>query len=198
MRDLDTIPSVQYTDTWVTLNGTRTADSAAKCDRAIHHRTPKEEEMSPISTPTKRTYYPASPTEKDRLLLWIPRDELEGMAEDDLLPPSVLEDYPDGVEVEVTPSGFDELGLDLGVSPETIKALYGQLAERGQVPPSGLVDGAALERAAREVVATEADAGPPRFTPESLERLSRLANRASLEPEMSDGEEAQTFLRGLE
>jgi hypothetical protein len=154
--------------------------------------------MSPISTPKKRTYYPASPTEKDRLLLWIPRDELEDMAEDDLLPPSVLEDYPDGLEVEVTPSGFDELGLDLGVSPETIKALYGQLADRGQVPTSGLVDGAALERAAREMVDTDAGAGPPRFTPESLERLSRLADRASLEPEMSDGEEAQTFLRGLE
>jgi hypothetical protein len=177
---------MEYTDIWVTLDGTPSAESAAKCDRVIHRATPKEEEMSPISTPTKRTYYPASPTEKDRLLLWIPRDELEGMAEENLLPPSVLEDYPDGVEVEVTPSGFDELGLDLGVSPDTIKALYGQLAERGQVPQSGLVDGAALERAAREVVTTEADAGPPRFTPDSLE------------PEMSDGEEAQTFLRGLE
>ena len=177
---------MEYTGIWVTLDGTPSAVSAAKCDRVIHHQTTKEEEMSPISTPTKRTYYPASPTEKDRLLLWIPRDELEGMAEENLLPPSVLEDYPDGVEVEVTPSGFDELGLDLGVSPDTIKALYGQLAERGQVPQSGLVDGAALERAAREVVATEADAGPPRFAPDSLE------------PEMSDGEEAQTFLRGLE
>jgi hypothetical protein len=142
--------------------------------------------MSPISTPKKRTYYPRSPTEKDRLLLWIPRDELEGMAGEGLVAPSVLDEYPDGVEVEVTSSGFGELGLDLGVSPETIRAVYGQLAERGQVPQSGLVDGAALERAAREMVAAEADVGPPRFSPESLE------------PEMSDGEDAQTFLRSLE
>lgn len=154
--------------------------------------------MSPISTPTRRTYYPASPTEKDRLLLWIPRREVEGMAEEGLLPPSVLDEYPDGLEVEVTPSGFDELGLDLGASPETITALYRQLAERGQVPRSGLVDGAALERAAREMVTIEEDAGPPRFTGESLERLSHLADRESLEPDMSDGEEAQAFLQSLE
>jgi len=153
--------------------------------------------MSPISTPTKRTYYPASPTEKDHLLLWIPTDELEVMVEDDLLPPSVLEDYPDGAEVEVTPSGFDELGLDLGVSPETISAVYGQLAERGEVPQSGLVDGAALESAARQMETIEAGEGPPRFSPESLERLPDLADRASLEPEMSDGEDAETFLRDL-
>ena len=154
--------------------------------------------MSPISTPTKRTYYPASPTEKDRLLLWIPREELESMAEEDLLPPSVSEDYPDGVEVEVTAPGFDELGLDLGVSPEILRALYKRLAERGQVPPSGLVDGAALEKAAREMVTIEADTGPPMFTAESLERLSHLADREALEPTMSDGEEAETFLRDLE
>jgi len=134
----------------------------------------------------------------DRPFLWIPRDELEEMAEDDLLPPSVLEDYPDGVEVEVTASGFDELGLDLGVSPETIGALYRLLAERGQVPPSGLVDGATLENEAREMVTIEAAAGPPRFAPESLERLPHLADSASLEPEMSDGEEAQAFLQSLE
>ena len=153
--------------------------------------------MSPISIPSKRTYYPASPTEQSRVLLWIPRPELEGMVEEDLIPEEVLEEYPDGAEVEVTPAGFDELGIDLGVSPEVISATYEQLLEAGHVPESGLVDGATLERVAREIVDTDDDAGPPRITPEALERVSPLPDQVLPEPEMTDGEEAETFLRDL-
>jgi len=153
--------------------------------------------MSPISIPRKRTYYPASPTEKDRLLLWIPRDELEGMVEEDLLAASILEEYPNGAEVEVTPAGFEELGIDLGVSPEALTVVYGHLLERGEVPESGLVDGATLERVAREIVDTDDDARPPRITPEALERVSPLPDQGLPEPEMTDGEEAETFLRDL-
>ena len=137
--------------------------------------------MSPISIPSKRTYYPASPTEQSRVLLWIPRAELEDMIEEDLIPEEVLEEYPDGAEVEVSPAGFDELGIDLGVSPEVISATYEQLLEAGHVPDSGLVDGATLERVARE----------------ALERVSPLPDQGLPEPEMTDGEEAETFLRDL-
>jgi hypothetical protein len=154
--------------------------------------------MSPISTPRQRTYYPASPTEMDRLLLWIPRDELEGMVEENLLPPPVLEEYPDGAEVEVTPSGFEELGIDLGVSPEALRAVYGHLLERGEVPPSGLVDGAILEEVAREVGEPDEETGPVPFSPELLERIPPLTDRELPEPEMTEGEEAETFLRDLE
>jgi hypothetical protein len=154
--------------------------------------------MSPISTPRRRTYYPASPTEMDRLLLWIPIDELEGMVEQNLLPPSVLEEYPDGAEVEVTQAGFAELGIDLGISPEALRAVYGHLLDRGEVPPSGLVDGAALEQVAREAPEIEEETGPAPFSPEALERIPRLTERELPEPEMTEGEEAETFLRDLE
>ncbi len=154
--------------------------------------------MSPISTPRRRTYYPASPTETDRLLLWIPRDELEGMVEEDLLPRTVLEEYPDGAEVEVTRAGFDELGIDLGVSPEALTAVYAHALERGEVPPSGMVDGASLERVAREVPEIDVATGPPRIRPEALERIPPLTERELPEPEMTEGEEAETFLRDLE
>ena len=153
--------------------------------------------MSPISVPRKRAYYPASPDEQDRLLLWIPKDELEGMVEEDLMPESILEDFPDGLEVEVTPEAINELGLDLGLSPEAVRAVYAHLSERGQVPQSGVVDGAALEQAARAMVESDEEAPPPMFTPEFLERASRIGERELPEPEMTDGEEATTFLRRL-
>jgi hypothetical protein len=153
--------------------------------------------MSPISVPSKRTYYPASPTEQTRLLLWIPREELESMIEEDLIPEEVLAEYPDGAEVEVTAAGFQELGIDLGISPEVISATYEELMEEGQVPESGLVDGATLERVAQEIVDTTDDVGPPRITPEVLERVSPLTVEGLPEPEMTDGEEAETFLRDL-
>jgi hypothetical protein len=153
--------------------------------------------MSPISVPSKRTYYPASPTERSRVLLWIPREELESMVEDDLISEAVLEEYPDGAEVEVTPAGFQELNLDLGISPEIISATYEELMEQGQVPESGLVDGATLERVARELVDAGDDAELPPVTPEALERVSPLTDQGLPEPEMTDGEEAETFLRDL-
>ena len=189
---------MEYTGARLTPHGTPTASRAAKYHRVIHHPISKEEEMSPISTPTKRTYYTASPTEKDRLRLWIPIDELEGMVEEDLLPASVLDEYPDGAEVEVTPAGFEELGIDLGVSPEALTAVYGHLLERGEVPPSGLVDGAALERIAREAPQAAEETGPAPFSPEALERIPRLTERELPEPEMTEGEEAEIFLRDLE
>ncbi len=153
--------------------------------------------MSPIRTPRKRAYYPTSPNEKDRLLLWIPKDELEGMVQEDLLPPSVLEDFPRGMEVEVSPAGFEELGIDVGISPEAISATYGLLAETGKVSKSGLADGAALEGVARGIADTDDTPGPPRFTLEALDRVSPPTDRGVPEPEMADGEEAQTFLRRL-
>ena len=153
--------------------------------------------MSPIRTPRIRAYYPTSPNEKDRLLLWIPKDELESMVQEDLLPPSVLEDFPRGMEVEVSPSGFEELGIDVGVSPAAIRATYGLLAETGKVSKSGLADGAALEGVVRGIVDTDDSPGPPRFTLKALNRVSPLTDRGLPEPEMTDGDEAETFLRRL-
>ena len=153
--------------------------------------------MSPISVPSKRTYYPASPTEQTRVLLWLPRTELETMVEEDRISEAVLDEYPDGAEVEVTPAGFQELGIDLGISPEVISATYEELKEAGQLPESGLVDGATLERVAQEITYTGDDVGPPRITPEVLERVSPLTDEGLPEPEMTDGEEAETFLRDL-
>jgi hypothetical protein len=153
--------------------------------------------MSPIRVPRKRAYYPASPNEQDRLLLWIPEDELEGMVEEGLLPQAVLEDFPRGLEVEVTPESINELGLDLGTNPEAVRAVYAHLSDRGQVPDSGMVDAAALEQATREIVESDEEAPPPMFTPEFLERASRLGERELPEPEMTDGEEPTTFLRRI-
>jgi hypothetical protein len=155
--------------------------------------------MSPIRVPRNRAYYLTSPNEKDRLLLWIPKEELEDMVEAGHLPEAVLEDFPRGLEVEVTSQGFEEMGIDLGINPEAISTLYGYLSERGKVPDSGVVDGAALEHTAREILESveEPDTNAPTFTPEFLETVRGIGQRRLPEPEMTDGEEPTLFLRRL-
>jgi hypothetical protein len=155
--------------------------------------------MSPIRVPRNRAYYLTSPNEKDRLLLWIPKDELKAMVEEGRLPEAVLADFPRGLEVEVTSQGFEHLQIDLGIDPEAISTLYRYLSERGKVPDSGVVDGAALEHTAREILegVEEPDTKAGTFTPEFLETRRGIAQRRLPEPEMTDGEEPMLFLRRL-
>ena len=150
-----------------------------------------------IRTPSQRAYYPASRNEPDRLLCWIPDDELARMVNLGQIAPEVLEDYPDGLEVEVSRAAFDEFGIELGVSPEAIEAAYNHLREQGSLPDSGRVDGASLESVAPE---------PLRGGPEGLMYPKGPLEKASLppwgsgklpEPEMTDGEDPRTVMLGL-
>jgi hypothetical protein len=119
------------------------------------------------------------------------------MVAEGVLPQTILEDFPDGLEVEVTSEGLGEFGLDLGIDPEAVRAVYRHLAEAGKVPESGVVDGAALEQVALEVMEGEEEAPPRTFGPESLDRISGIEERQLPEPEMTDGEEPTSFLREL-
>ena len=144
-----------------------------------------------ISTPSKRAYYPASKYEHDQLLCWIPEEELQRMVRFGQIAPDVLDDYPDGLEVEVSQAAFDELEIDFGVSPEAIRQAYAYHRGRKALPESGVVDGATLERVAQE---------PLRGAPEGFVKGVGVlsAGEKFPEPEMTDGEDPRTVMLGLE
>jgi hypothetical protein len=146
-----------------------------------------------ISTPSKRAYYPASENERDQLLCWIPEEELQRMVRFGQITPDVLEDYPDGLEFEVTQAAFDEFEIDLGVSPEAIQEAYAYHRERGEIPETGAVDGAALESAALDSAAQESLRGGP----EMLTKGGPAIGFKFPEPEMTEGEDPRTVMLGL-
>jgi len=150
--------------------------------------------MTQIRTPRKRAYYPESKTEVDRLLLWIPAEEIQPMVQDGLIAPYVVDDYPDGFEIDVSTSEFEEFEIDLGVSPEAITAAYVHYREREQLPDSGMMDGATLESAARGMAETDPTVSG-QFDPSTV--LDPNTQKLP-EPEMTDGEDAMTFLRKLQ
>jgi hypothetical protein len=144
-----------------------------------------------IHMPRARAYYLASENEPDFLLCWIPVDELARLADEGRVAPEALEDYPEGLELEVSPAAFEELGLDLGLSPEEIKGVYAGLRQVGALPASGMVDGARLETEARGLAAVPGDfeaLGAP---------LSFSSGKPLPEPEMTDGEDARTVMQRL-
>lgn len=98
-----------------------------------------------IKTPKKRAYYPASKNEKDRLLCWLPVDELKAMKAAGKAPEQVLEDYPYGLELEVSNEAFQEYGIKLGCDAGELVAAYRKLLKAKRLPDSLVIDGASLE-----------------------------------------------------
>ncbi len=136
-----------------------------------------------ISIPRVRAYYPASKNEPDRLLCWIPADELKTMAENGQVLSDILEDYPDGLEVEVSEQAFDEFDLKLGVEPDALVEAYANLLQSGALPESRRVAGESLEEQASP------SPGIAFAIPKSAAKLP--------EPDMTDGKDAQTVMQLL-
>jgi hypothetical protein len=149
-----------------------------------------------ISVPETRAYYPASKNEPEYLLCWVPATELAQLVDQGRVARDILEDYPGGLEVEVSASAFEEVEMDLGVSPEAIKQAYESLWERKRhgdptaLPESGRVDGAWLEDVARVAASGlfpfAIDAG-----------LEFAAGERPPQPKMSDGQDARTVMQNL-
>lgn len=146
-----------------------------------------------IRTPSTRAYYPASRSEKDRLLCWIPPDELAHMVQDGHIAQDVLDDYPDGLEFEVSKSAFNEFQIDLGISAEALSETYAELLAQGVLPESGRVDGASLERVAHE----RERSGPEALTKGVPKDVEGSIRRKLPEPEMTDGEDPMTVMLSI-
>jgi hypothetical protein len=148
-----------------------------------------------IKTPKRRAYYPASRNERDRLLCWIPAEELERMVQDGRVVEDILEDYPDGLEIEVSEEAFEEFGIDIDVSPEAIRHAFADLTIQKRLPQSGIVDGASLERIAQQAQGSAMES----FTLRPPAQVHRFSVEQELpEPEMTDGEDPMTVLTNLQ
>jgi len=153
-----------------------------------------------IRMPATRACYAASRNEPDRLLCWIPRQELEQLAAEGRIKADVLEYYPSGLEVRLTRQGFAEFGLDLGVDPGELRAAYQALREAGALPASGFVAGAHLEEMARRAAlpAPAREAGPAEaFALPAPAHAAPPEPLASPEPEWTEGEDARTVMGKL-
>ena len=136
--------------------------------------------MKKISTPTGRAYYPASPNEPSRVLCWMPAKELARMVEEGEAPAHLIDDHPDGLEVEVSEAEFTEFGIKLVADPAAIRQAYLDMLHDGQIPDSGMVDARNLESVALGTLMVSFSMG------------SKLP-----EPDMSDGEDVKSLLKGL-
>lgn len=103
-----------------------------------------------ISIPTARAYYPAR-ADATRILCWLPIDELKRMISRGDAPDDIIEDFPSGLEIEVSADALDEYEIKLGFSPELICGVYSYFMNQGLIDKSGLVDGASLERILKQV-----------------------------------------------
>jgi len=142
---------------------------------------PVERKNMTISIPLARAYYPAR-TGLSRILCWLPKDELEKMISRGDAPDDIIEDFPSGLEIEVSVEALDEYEIKLGLPPESICRAYSYFMDRGLVDKSGLVDGASLESILKQALTTRAGI--------NLEKnLEQVFSRAEIlpKPGMSDG-----------
>ena len=148
-----------------------------------------------IKLPTERAYYPVSPDEPDFLLCWFPGEELAELYSRGLLKKETLEDYPDGLEIEVTTAAFAEAGLKLALDPDGLHRAYEFMREMEILPESGLVFAASLEKTASALQeSSHGSAGPFRMGGRTLglERVPEIR-----EPRMSAGAEPDEVFRRL-
>lgn len=141
-----------------------------------------------IRIPKERAYYAASANEPDWLLCWIPADELACLIAQGRIRPDVLELHPSGLEVEVSPQGLAQYGLDLGVPPEALRKVYVALRAQGRLPASGMAKAAGLESLAQEAASTAADAS---------DALAVRPGDRLPEPQMTDGADARSVMQRL-
>ena len=78
----------------------------------------------PMALPEERVYYYEPRESGNVLLCWIPREELEASVASGKVKKGILKDYPNGLDVEVTPADTAYLkkryGFELGTPPEDL------------------------------------------------------------------------------
>lgn len=152
----------------------------------------------PVQLPKERAYYPASRAEAAALLCWVPKEELKKMVRQKRAPRGVLKDYPNGLEVEVSEEGLQEAGVDLRIDPEKIRKTYARLKKEGELPKSGSVQAAQLERVAKAVDRPATTARPRTTARRTAGARRAVATREVLrEPKMSKGDDPKLMFRRL-
>jgi hypothetical protein len=140
-----------------------------------------------IRVPNERAYYPASPNEPERLLCWLPPDDLKDLVRQGKVQDDILDYYPSGLEVQVSEQGLEEFKLDLGASPEALQKAYRTLRQRHAVPKSGMVTAASLQEMVH---------GPEKVRGSKSPLLPEPGKKVP-EPEMTDGADPRSVMQQL-
>ncbi len=78
----------------------------------------------PIKLPVEIAYFYEISQVTDRLLYCIPKEQLQSMVEQGKVQENILDDYPDGVDIKVSPIQFkefhDNYGLNFDMDPKII------------------------------------------------------------------------------
>jgi hypothetical protein len=83
-----------------------------------------------ISLPEEIVYYYQSPEKKDRLLCWIPRNELERLVKEskNLINKQILDDFPHGLDIEVNDVDLkyyeEKYNLKLGINLTDVREAF--------------------------------------------------------------------------
>jgi hypothetical protein len=141
-----------------------------------------------IRVPRERAYYPASRNEPDRLLCWLPPEDLQELVRQGRAQDDILDYYPSGLEVEVTRQGLEEFRLDLGATPEALQEAYQTLRQQDALPKSGMVAGASLE---------EITQAPAKTSGSEKSALSLEPGKKLRSPEMTKGADPRSVMRQL-
>jgi hypothetical protein len=146
-----------------------------------------------ITLPMVRTYYAASAAEPERLLCWIPPGDLAAMIQHGQAAACLLEDYPVGMEIEVSERALENARLILPAHPASLQGAYSDLRAQGRVPVSGRVQGAYLEQMATQHGSQLLVAAVDMVD----EQIGHLPLGPAPEPTMSPGEEPVAAMRRL-
>lgn len=112
-----------------------------------------------VKTPAEPAFYFECSFGRFRLSYFIPASRLKRMAENDQIKNSVLEDYPDGVDLDCTTADFDEFQNLYGFRPElradvlreSFYAMLTSTKDWEDFHGTGFIDAIELERNARTI-----------------------------------------------
>jgi hypothetical protein len=93
-----------------------------------------------IKLPKKIVIYPQKRSKPDYLLCWIPADSYEHVASNQDVQEELTNDYPSGIEVELSEDGMEEFGIQFESSPDELRRAYLELNEEDLLPQSGMIE----------------------------------------------------------
>jgi len=111
----------------------------------------------PIKTPKERAFYYEITNLRDRLIYWIPKEDLKDMEKNGKMSKQLLEDYPFGLDVEVYQDLFDEFKkkyrLEIPIDVENTMQAFQAIKNRygKKFPRTGLINVKELQSFAQEM-----------------------------------------------
>jgi hypothetical protein len=131
----------------------------------------------PIKTPKERAFYYEITNLRERLIYWIPREDLEQMSKDGRVSGEILKDYPFGLDLEVYQDLFDEFekkyGLKIPIDVDSILQTFQAVKNKfgRKFPRTGLINAEELENLAHDLKSgIEKTAEFQRREPPSIEK----------------------------